>query len=54
MGKDGKYTDEELIVDLLSGGSAVLAFERVFHKYYPMVSGFIRGMLKDDGMAEDA
>ena len=53
MGKDGKYTDEELIVDLLSGGSAVLAFERVFHKYYPMVFGFIRGMLKDDGMAED-
>ena len=53
MGKDGKYTDAELIVDLLSGGSAVLAFERVFHKYYPMVFGFIRGMLKDDGMAED-
>lgn len=41
MGKDGKYTDEELIVDLLSGGSAVLAFERVFHKYYPMVFGLL-------------
>lgn len=53
MGKDGKYTDTELIAALLSGGDDVLAFERIFHRYYPMVSGFIRGMLKDDVMAED-
>lgn len=53
MGKDGKYTDTELIAAMLSGGDDVLAFERIFHRYYPMVSGFIRGMLKDEGMAED-
>lgn len=53
MEKDGKYTDSELIAALLSGGADVHAFERIFHRYYPMVSGFIRGMLKDEGMAED-
>lgn len=53
MGKDEKYTDAELIAALLSGRDGVLAYERIFHRYYPMVSGFIRGILKDDVMAED-
>ena len=53
MVKDEKYTDAELIAELLSGKDDVLAYERIFHRYYPMVSGFIRGMLKDDAMAED-
>ena len=53
MVKDEKYTDAELIAELLTGKDGVLAYERIFHRYYPMVSGFIRGMLKDDAMAED-
>lgn len=53
MGNDTKHTDAVLLADLLSGGAAVHAFECIFHKYYPMVFGFIRGMLKDEGMAED-
>ena len=53
MGKDEKYTDAELIAALISGRDGVLAYERIFHRYYPMVSGFIRGILKDDVMAED-
>lgn len=53
MENDTKYSDARLIADLLSDGADVRAFECIFHRYYPMVYGFIRGMLKDEGMAED-
>ena len=53
MGMEEKYTDAKLMTDLLSGGESVSAFERIFHKYYPMVFCFIKGMLKDEGRAED-
>ena len=53
MNTDGKYSDPLLMAELLSDATAVSAFERIFHKYYPMIFGFIRGMLKDDGVAED-
>lgn len=53
MENDTKYSDARLIADLLSDGADVHAFECIFHRYYPMVYGFIRGMLKDEGMAED-
>ena len=32
MGKNGKYTDKELIADLLSEKDDVLAFERIFYR----------------------
>lgn len=53
MGHGDKYSDRNLIEDLLQPGADVRAFERVFHRYYPMVLNFIKGMLKDFVMAED-
>lgn len=53
MRDKAKYSDESLIKDLLSEATEVKAFERVFHKYYPMVCNFIKGMLKDIVLAED-
>jgi RNA polymerase sigma-70 factor (ECF subfamily) len=54
MKSGGKYTDEDLISILMSGsGSEVDAYERIFHRYYPMVLNFIKGMLKDSAVAED-
>lgn len=53
MGNVKKYSDEMLISDLLSGKSDIQAYERIFHKYYPMILNFVKGMLKDDGKAED-
>lgn len=53
MGHDNKYSDRNLIEELLQSGADVRAFERVFHRYYPMVLNFIKGMLKDFVMAED-
>ncbi len=49
-----KYTDDMLIERLLQpGGVDVSAFECIFHRYYPMVLNFVRGMLKDDIVAKD-
>ena len=54
MKSGGKYTDEDLISILMSGsGTEVDAYERIFHRYYPMVLNFIKGMLKDSAVAED-
>lgn len=48
-----KYSDGKLIESLLSGSGDVDAYELIFHKYYPMVLNFIKGMLKDNVRAED-
>ncbi len=54
MKHSSKCSDEKLIVDLLSGrGADVRAYEQIFHKYYPMVLNFIKGILKDIVLAED-
>lgn len=53
MSQNGKYSDEKLLADLLQGGADIEAYERIFHRYYPMVLHFVKGMLKDDVMAED-
>lgn len=53
MADGAKYSDEKLIGSLLSGSGDVDAYERIFHKYYPMVLNFIKGMLKDNVRAED-
>ena len=47
-------SDESLITGLLTqGGADVEAFEQVFHKYFPMVRNFIKGMLKDAVRSDD-
>lgn len=49
-----KSSDEKLMQALLSeGGASLSAFECIFHKYYPMILNFVKGMLKDATMAED-
>lgn len=48
-----KYSDEFLLGELLHVEAAASAFEAIFHRYYPMVLNFIRGMVKDGGLAED-
>lgn len=57
MDSEKKYSDADLIADLQSvrGGVDVdiKAFERVFHKYYPMLRNFITGLLKNPAEAED-
>lgn len=53
MAKGGKYSDENLIAGLADSDGDILAYERIFHKYWPMVLNFIRGMLKDGTAAED-
>lgn len=53
MSNDGKYSDKKLISDLLHQEVGVQAYERIFHRYYPMVLNFVKGMLKDNAMAED-
>lgn len=53
MAKGGKYSDENLIAGLADADGDILAYERIFHKYWPMVLNFIRGMLKDGTAAED-
>ena len=47
-------SDESLITGLLTqGGADGEAFEQVFHKYFPMVRNFIKGMLKDAVRSDD-
>ena len=55
MMKQGiKNTDESLMEILMSGGGKeVYAYEKIFHKYYPMVLNFMKGMMKDFVVAED-
>ncbi len=58
MNSDGKYSDKKLIEDLKTspggGGNADLkAFERLFHRYYPMLLNFLAGFVKSRPEAED-
>lgn len=53
MGPDNKYSDSKLIADLCREGADKAAFERLFHRYYPMVLNFTRGMVKNPVVAED-
>ncbi len=58
MNSEKKYSDTQLISDLQSvrggvGDSDIKAFERIFHKYYPMLRNFITGLLKNQTEAED-
>lgn len=53
MEEKDKQPDEILVEKILQGRAEVDAFESIFHRYYPMVLNFIKGMLKDDGAAED-
>lgn len=46
-----KQSDNELIFAIIRGD--VSAYEQLFVRYYPTVMHFIRGMLKDEHMAED-
>lgn len=49
------FTDKQLIDILLSTerGKAIDAYECVFHRYYPMIINFVKGMLKDENLSED-
>ena len=51
MEEKDKQPDEILVEKILQGRAEVDAFESIFHRYYPMVLNFIKGMLKDDGAA---
>ena len=52
--KTTELTDQQLIDALLSNmGGAINAYETIFHRYYPMVLNFIKGMLKDHVLSED-
>ena len=53
MEEKDKQPDEILVEKILQGRAEVDAFESIFHRYYPMVLNFIKGMLKDEGAAED-
>ena len=54
MQKDNKYSDDKLIHDLCQeGGEDKDAFERLFHRYYPMVLNFVKGIVKNYVVAED-
>ena len=53
MGQDNKYSDDRLIKDLCREGADKDAFERLFHRYYPMVLNFVKGIVKDSVVAED-
>lgn len=53
MGQDKKYPDERLIAELCKEGVDKEAFERLFHRYYPMVLNFTKALVKDSVVAED-
>lgn len=53
MSHIGKYSDHFLVVNLRRSGADVDAFECIFHKYYPMLLNFLKGMVKDNALAED-
>ena len=53
MRQDNKYSDDRLLQDLCREGVDKDAFERLFHRYYPMVLNFVKGILKNSIVAED-
>lgn len=53
MDQKDKYSDERLLLELRREGVDVVAYERLFHRYYPMVYNFIKAMLKNPAVAED-
>jgi RNA polymerase sigma-70 factor (ECF subfamily) len=53
MDENGIIEDKALVAKLQQGEAEVDAFESIFHRYYPMVLNFIKGLLKDEGAAED-
>ena len=53
MGQDNKYSDDRLIQDLCREGVDKDAYERLFHRYYPMVLNFVKGLVKNPVVAED-
>ena len=53
MGQDNKYSEDKLIQDLCREGREQGAFECLFHRYYPMVFNFVKGLVKNPVVAED-
>lgn len=53
MGQGNKYSDDRLLMDLRCEGVDKDAFERLFHRYYPMVLNFVKGLVKNSAVAED-
>lgn len=53
MGQDNKYSDDRLLADLCREGVDKEAFECLFHRYYPMVLNFVKGLVKNSAVAED-
>ena len=53
MGQGEKYTDERLLMEMRQEGVDVVAYERLFHRYYPMVFNFTKAMVKSPAIAED-
>ena len=50
MRKDNKYSDDRLLQDLCREGVDKDAFERLFHRYYPMVLNFVKGLVKNSAV----
>lgn len=48
----GRHPDDSELISAIIRGE-VSAYEQLFERYYPTLLHFIRGMLKDDHMAED-
>lgn len=53
MGPEKKYSDERLVADLCREGVEIDAYERLFHRYYPMVLNFTASLVKNQAVAED-
>lgn len=53
MEQGDKNQDSRLIEDLCREGADKAAFERLFHRYYPMVLNFTKGLVKNPVVAED-
>ena len=53
MDENGIIEDKALVAILQQGEAEVDAFESIFHRYYPMVLNFIKGLLMVEGAAED-
>lgn len=53
MDQKDKYSDERLLLELRREGVDVVAYECLFHRYYPMVLNFVKGLVKNSAVAED-
>ena len=53
MDQGEKYTDERLLMEMRQEGVDVVAYERLFHRYYPMVFNFTKAIVKSPAIAED-